>query len=221
MSLAKLQEHFSTDTARHYARVVAFAVLGMVLGAIFATEFLPARDAEAPMPVYEPPATTSNAFVLEKSEPLRINIPAVGIEADFEEPLGVNEDRSIEVPDAFDTVGWYQYGPAPGELGPAVVLGHVDSYIGPAVFWSLGELEPGDEIYIDRADGTTATFTVTHLERHEQSGFPTAKVYGDIDHAGLRLITCSGTYQRDVQRYTHNLIVFAQLQEPDTEESDL
>ena len=167
----------------------------------------------------EEPTTTEIAPVLPAAEPIAIDIPAVGIVADFEQPLGVNEDRTIEVPDGFDTVGWYRYGPTPGELGPAVVLGHVDSFEGPAIFFSLGQLSPGDDIFINREDGSRAHFVVTRLERVEQDTFPTAQVYSDIDHAGLRLITCSGTFIHGEQRYTHNLIVFAELVPPAAEET--
>jgi len=151
------------------------------------------------------------AFVLEAAQPQTIRIPAVDIEAPFSAPLGLTATNESEVPDDYESVGWYKFGPTPGELGPAVVLGHVDSYTGPAVFFRLGQLAVGDEIYIDRADGTTTTFVVTELERPRQNEFPTARVYGDIDHAGLRLITCSGTFVRGEQRYTHNLIVYARL----------
>ena len=172
----------------------------------------------SPAPAEEP-TTTETAPVLPASEPIAIDIPAVGIVADFEPSLGVNENRTIEVPDGFDTVGWYRYGPTPGELGPSVVLGHVDSFAGPAVFFSLGQLSPGDDIFIDREDGSSVHFVVTRLEQVEQDTFPTAQVYGDIDYAGLRLITCSGTFIRGEQRYTHNLIVFAELVPPASEET--
>ena len=154
---------------------------------------------------------TDVEYALPAALPHTIRIPTVGIEADFEAPLGVNPDQTIAVPDGFDTVGWYQYGPTPGELGPAVVLGHVDSFAGPAVFFSLGQLDVGDDIFIDRADGSTAQFVVTRMLREAQDNFPTAAVYGDLDYAGLRLITCSGEFIRGEQRYTHNLIVFAKL----------
>ena len=135
----------------------------------------------------------------------------MGINTSFEGALGLNSDQTIAVPDSYDEVGWYQYGPTPGEIGPSVVLGHLDSFAGPAVFFPLGQVVPGDKIYIDRADGTRVTFVVDRLERHEQSGFPTEKVYGDLDYAGLRLITCSGAFDRGQQVYSHNLIVFARL----------
>lgn len=92
-----------------------------------------------------------------------------------------------------------------------MILGHVDSKAGPAVFWSLGVLKPGDEVFVDRTDGSVARFVVTELRRVDQDEFPTRDVYGDIDHAGLRLITCSGTYDRGKARYSHNLIVYAKL----------
>lgn len=159
----------------------------------------------------EPVVATSTADGLPESPPVRVRIPSVGIDAAFEGALGLNPDQTIEVPDSFTEVGWYGYGPTPGEFGPAVILGHVDSFRGPAVFWSLGQVEVGNEIFVEREDGTTARFVVTELRRVDQDEFPTRDVYGDIDHAGLRVITCSGIYERGVQRYSHNLIIFARL----------
>ncbi len=193
-------------------RIVAWGLL-VVLGLLllwagyraFAVPVSP-ESSEAPVVV-----ATSSAVALGKSLPVRVRVPAVGIDATFASPLGLNPDQTIEVPESFTQVGWYGYGPTPGEFGPAVILGHVDSYRGPAVFWSLGQLEVGNDILVDREDGTVARFTVTELRRVDQDEFPTRDVYGDIDHAGLRLITCSGTYDRGVQRYSHNLIVFARL----------
>ena len=206
-----------TWSARHYRPVVAFCV-GLVLAVLLANvsgvpiqEWRTQPSATSSAAVVEPTAPTSTQLILPAAAPERLHIPRLALTATFTEALGLNEDRTIEVPESFASVGWYRYGPTPGELGPAVVLGHVDSYRGPAVFYSLGQLRPGDEIRIDRADGTTATFAVTRLARHAQSAFPTAAVYGDIDHAGLRLITCSGTYDRGTLRYSHNLIVYAEL----------
>jgi sortase (surface protein transpeptidase) len=150
---------------------------------------------------------------LTEAMPTKLTIPKLNIETTFEEPLGLASDGAIEIPDSYTQVGWYEHGPTPGEYGPAVILGHVDSVSGPAVFFSLGQLEAGDDITIDRADGRVAHFKVEKLERYEQTAFPTAKVYGDIDHAGLRLITCSGFFKKGEQRYTHNLVVYAKLVE--------
>lgn len=199
---------------RHHLRVVAFLVFGISLGALITFEYQGlTRTPPTPPAAYEAPAGDIEVVgeVMEEAAPVSLSIPKLNIETTFEAPLGLNADRSIEVPDSYEQVGWYQYGPTPGELGPAVVLGHVDSVDGPAIFFSLGQLEPGDSVFVEREDGMTAEFEVTRLERHEQSGFPREKVYGDIDHAGLRLITCSGFFDRGEQRYSHNLIVFARL----------
>ena len=190
---------------------VAVLCVGVMLGVML----LVARPAEAP--VVPAPAvavdmgTTTDADVLPRALPTTLRIAKINLEASFVAPLGLEASGEVSVPDSFTDVGWYQYSPTPGELGPAVVLGHVDSVKGPAVFFSLGQLEPGDEVLIDRADGNTARFLVERLERYEQVAFPTQAVYGNIDHAGLRLITCSGTYERGRDRYTHNLVVYARL----------
>lgn len=151
--------------------------------------------------------------VMDESLPTKLRIPSVNIDTLFSAPLGLEPSGEVMVPEGYDEVGLYRNGPTPGELGPAVVLGHVDSVDGPAVFFSLGQLKEGDDIYVDRVDGTTAHFKVTELRRIKQSDFPTRDVYGDLDHAGLRLITCTGIFNQGAQRYSHNLIVFAKAVE--------
>lgn len=216
MQLRKFTTAINT-TSSTLLRQGAVFVLGilLVIGLSWFMALAPISTSEPAVPVDGIEKTdlvvSSSTLRLPESEPVRLSIPAAGITTDFSEPLYVEDNGEIEVPDSFTTVGYYGYGPTPGELGPAVVLGHVDSYQGPAVFWTLGQVNPGDLIEIERADGEIAVFAVTRLERHLQSGFPTEQVYGDIDHAGLRLITCSGTYDRGRERYTHNLIVFAEL----------
>ncbi len=216
--MAKLIKQLQAGYKRHYRAVVAF-VVGIIIATSygFSVERLGnGSDVVVPLDSVEEMAVeevSSSTPGLPSSPPQLLRIPAVGIEAEFEGSLGLNYDGTVEVPDSFEEVGWYKHGPTPGELGPAVILGHVDSYQGPAVFYSLGQLEPGDEILIDREDGATAKFVVTKLSRHEQAGFPTAQVYGDIDHAGLRLITCTGVYSHATMRYSHNLIVFAEMVE--------
>jgi sortase (surface protein transpeptidase) len=144
---------------------------------------------------------------------MQLSIPSVNISAPFEAPLGLTERGTVAIPEAYTTVGWYKYGPTPGALGPSVVLGHVDSVDGPAVFFSLGQVNIGDNILIDREDGSTVVFEITELERIRQGDFPTQKVYGNIPYAGIRLITCTGIYDKGVQRYSHNLIVYGTLKE--------
>lgn len=143
--------------------------------------------------------------------PARLTIPSLNIEANFGPTLGLTINQEVEVPDDFAEVGWYQYSPVPGDQGPAVVLGHVDSRTGPAVFFSLGQLDNGEEVVIQRSDGSEVVFEVTGSEVYGQDSFPTELVYGDIDHSGLRLVTCSGWYNRDEGRYSHNRVIYAKL----------
>jgi sortase (surface protein transpeptidase) len=157
------------------------------------------------------PTTTIEGPILAKSAPIRLRIPSVSIDAPFTAPLGLETNGEVAVPDSDTEVGWYKHSPTPGEVGPAVILGHVDSKTGPAVFFYLGQLDEGDDVFVDRTDGTTAHFKVESLERPKQSEFPTEKVYGNINYAGLRLITCSGIYLKGTQRYTNNLVVYARL----------
>jgi len=211
-------------TTRHYIRVVAFVVLGMSVGALITNEFInPSTyiiDNVREIPVEESvTALGQDAYTISESKPMMLKIPSIGLQTTFEAPLGLNADRSVQVPKSFEKVGWYKYSPTPGELGPAVILGHVDSYQGPAVFFSIGQLKQGDPIEITREDGSVATFLVTGIGRYEQEGFPTELVYGNIDHAGLRLVTCSGTFDHGTQRYSHNTVVYAELEEPEEETS--
>lgn len=126
--------------------------------------------------------------------------------------LGLDAASALEAPADFAVAGWFIHAPTPGELGPAIIAGHVDSKRGPAVFFRLHRLVPGDEIRVERADGRTAVFRVVAVERHAKEAFPTAAVYGDTDHAALRLITCGGAFDRASDHYRENLIVFARLE---------
>lgn len=144
------------------------------------------------------------------SEPVELRIPKLSIKTNFVQ-LGLQDNGEIEVPEGYTEVGWYTKGPTPGANGPAIVLGHVDSKNGPGVFYSLGQLAPGDTIDIDRADGTTATFKVLTSEHYDRDAFPSMKVYGNIGYPGLRLITCSGTYSHTVHEYDKVLVVYAEL----------
>ena len=124
-------------------------------------------------------------------------------------PLGLEENGAMETPDPADA-GWYSRGPSPGALGPAVITGHV-TWNGPAVFYRLGTMRRGDQVSVTRKDGKTVVFTVTRVARFSKSRFPSQAVYGPIDHAGLRLITCGGTYDAARHKYRDNVVVFAKL----------
>ncbi|TDD67902.1 class F sortase [Actinomadura darangshiensis] len=147
---------------------------------------------------------------LAASPPVRITIPAIDVAAPTT-GLALKADRSLEVPHGATKVGWYTGAPTPGELGPAVLAGHVTWDGDPAVFFHLGDLHPGDTVKVDRRDGVTAVFRVTGVKQTAKNAFPTKDVYGYIGHAGLRLITCGGTYVQQQRRHLDNVIVFAEL----------
>ena len=149
-------------------------------------------------------------LVLPESDPVTLSIPRIGAHAGFVE-LGLNKDGTMEVPTKGTDAGWFSRAPAPGALGPAVIAGHVRWKGAPGVFSRLGTMRRGDRVSVTRKDGRTAVFTVSRVARFSKSQFPSRAVYGAIDHAGLRLITCAGTYDAASQRYSDNVVVFARL----------
>jgi hypothetical protein len=124
--------------------------------------------------------------------------------------LGLESDGTLEVPPDGTVAGWFTGAPTPGELGPAVIAGHVD-WMGPAIFHDLLLVVPGDLIEVERADGSTAVFNVTEVGQYPKNQFPTQAVYGPVDFAGLRLITCGGVFDEAVGHYDDNVVVFAEL----------
>jgi sortase (surface protein transpeptidase) len=125
------------------------------------------------------------------------------------ESLGLAGDGTVQVPRDSRDAGWYDLGPTPGDVGPAVVLGHLDWYNGPAVFARLATLRAGDQVFVDRADGSQARFLVDRLATFSVDSFPTEQVYGATPDPTLRLITCGGTFSRSQNRYLSNVVVFA------------
>lgn len=148
--------------------------------------------------------------VLAAPAPIAISIPAMGLEQPLVS-LGLEPDGSMEVPRAFDAVGWFRRGPRPGENGPAVIAGHVDSKTGPAAFYRLSELEAGDEVRVTREDGSVARFVVEDSQRFAKRSFPTERVFGPTAGPELRLVTCTGAFDRSRRSYVENLVVFATL----------
>ena len=210
---------------RHYVRVVAFVTMGVSLGVLLILHAYPylevrqivERDGNV-TPEFDQATTSEEVYALSREWPIELRIPKLDIDTTFETPLELSADGSVGVPKGYDTVGWYKLGATPGEKGTASILGHVDSYKGAAVFYHLGQLAPGDRIFVKRKDGTEAEFAVEYYERYKQSEFPNEKVYAPTPYPSLRLITCSGIYEKGVARYTHNLVVYARLIEPETTE---
>lgn len=165
----------------------------------------PVRPSKSPDPAVNGP-------VLRRSRPVRIDIPAIGVHSPMLQ-LGVTAG-AVEVPSGstYNEAGWYRYSPTPGSVGPAVILGHVDSELwGPSVFFRLGDLRPGDKVFVTRADGLVAVFRVSGVRRFPKVHFPTQLVYGNTDFAALRLITCGGSFDWSTGHYRDSIIVFASL----------
>jgi predicted ATPase/sortase (surface protein transpeptidase) len=144
------------------------------------------------------PIEAARTATMPASAPVRLQIPAIGVDSELMD-LGLQTDGTLEVPPSGFPAGWYTGAPTPGELGPAIIAGHVDWAGQPGVFFELRELAAGDEILVTRQEGSTATFRVTRVEQFDKDSFPTQAVYGDLDHAGLRLITCGGAFDRQAR----------------------
>ncbi|MGN9909644.1 class F sortase [Phytohabitans sp. LJ34] len=149
---------------------------------------------------------------LDRSAPTKIVIPSINLRAALD-TVGLRPDGTIETPpyERAHRAAWYRLGPAPGERGASVLVGHVDSKKAVAVFWYLTRIAPGDEIQVTREDRRTALFTVTSIEEFAKTAFPTARVYADPDTPQLRLVTCGGRWDPVRGEYPDNVIVFATL----------
>ena len=155
-------------------------------------------------------ATPSDAAPMARSWPVAVRIPAIGVDSTLIS-LGLRADGTLQVPASGFPAGWYTGAPTPGERGPAIIVGHVDWGGDAGVFYRLHDLSPDDEITVTRADGSTATFRVTSVAQFPKNRFPTALVYGNLDYAGLRLITCGGSFDQRAHSYEADTVVFAKL----------
>jgi hypothetical protein len=142
--------------------------------------------------------------------PIRITIPKIQVDSALD-PLGRAADGTVEVPKRWEVAGWYALGPRPGDPGSAVILGHVDSTSGPAVFYRLRELRRGDEIDVRRADGSVVRFVVERTALYDKQHFPTDAVYYPTLAPALRLVTCGGRFDFSTGHYRSNVIVFATI----------
>jgi Sortase domain len=145
------------------------------------------------------------------AKPVWVSIPAIGIKKTSLIHLGLTKSGALQVPKTATVAGWFTGGPRPGATGSAVIAGHVDSKTGPGIFFWLRALKPGDKVYVGRADGTMAVFTVTRVHRYAKDKFPTEAVYGAVPDPELRLITCGGIFDRSLGSYLSNVVVFARL----------
>lgn len=145
---------------------------------------------------------------LRSAPPVSLTIPKLDLSVDLER-LTLDDAGALIPPQDFARAGWYVDSAVPGDVGPAVIAGHVDSRDGPAVFYDLRELAHGDVVDVAREDGTTARFTVLGTEQYPKDEFPTQAVYGPTPDAELRLITCGGVFDRAARSYRDNVVVYA------------
>jgi hypothetical protein len=175
---------------------------------------LPPQPAAVAAPLDSPAQVArARAYALSRSRPVRVDIPRLGVHADVVK-VGVTSHGSLEAPplDRAMSVGWYRLGPTPGEPGAAVVLGHVDAdSVGPAVFYRLGELEPGDRLSVTRSDGSHAIFTVTGGASYPKNHLPYGRIFAGLDYPALRLVTCGGRFNEHKRTWENNLVVYAIL----------
>jgi len=145
-----------------------------------------------------------------RSTPVELSIPAIGLSVSLS-TLGLNSDGTVQVPTDIRQPGWYRLGPTPGQLGSAVILGHVDSYQGPAVFFQLRKLVAGDQVDVGLADGVTTVFQVTSVAVYSKQAFPDQQVYGSHGYSALQLITCGGVFDSQTGHYLSNIVVYSSL----------
>jgi hypothetical protein len=139
-------------------------------------------------------------------EPIAISIPAIGVES-LLLAAGTLDDGSIDVPRDPSTAAWFTGGPRPGDRGPAVIVGHVDSKRGPCVFWRLHELPVGAVVTVETTTGPVE-FVVESVEQYPKDQFPTHDVYGAVPRPALRLVTCGGSFDRSIGHYRDNIVAY-------------
>jgi len=157
------------------------------------------------------PVTAGRApLVVAGSVPVSLRIPAMGVSVSLSK-LGLNADNSPQVPVRYQEPGWFKLGPAPGMMGSAVILGHVDDKKGPAVFFKLGTLRAGYAVDVSLANGSVAHFAVKAVETYLKAQFPSQKVYGPHGFRGLQLVTCGGNFDKTTGHYLSNVVAFTSL----------
>jgi len=166
------------------------------------------RRRPKPKPKPEPERDLRIRIDRNAASPIAVSVPSVGISAPVI-PLGLQSNGEIEVPSDFSDAGWREAGPEPGERGAAMMTAHVDSRSGPAAFYTLKNVERGNEIRVRRKDGSTVVFSAQRVETVAKDSFPTRRVYGKTSLPTLRLVTCGGPFNSATRHYRDNIIVYA------------
>jgi hypothetical protein len=195
------------------------AALLLVLGA--GALALGLRGSDHPLPPPAPSRAALKARVVappmvatlatSRSAPVSLRIPALGLSVNLGPTLGLNFDGTVQVPTGTAQPGWFQPGPSPGQTGSAVILGHVDSYQGPGIFFQLRTLAAGDQVDVTLADGVVTEFTVNTVAMYSKAQFPAQRVYGSHGSSALQLVTCGGVFDHQTGSYLSNIVVYTSL----------
>ncbi|PSO43790.1 class F sortase [Candidatus Saccharibacteria bacterium QS_8_54_8] len=164
-------------------------------------------------PTTTPSTQPADRINLKPSRPVHLRIPAIDVDSSVTK-IGKNPDGTIKVPEGadYDKPAWYKHSPRPGQVGPTMIEGHVDSAEGGAsVFFRLAQLTPGDKIYVKRADGKVIIYQTGRVREYKKNNFPSEAVYGHTEQPTLRLVTCGGQFLQDIQEYESNTVVFATI----------
>ena len=176
----------------------------------------PSAAASAPRPPVAQalPAVAPGRLTSTTAPPIRLQIPAIHVSTKIVDE-GLDADGALQVPPLTDAgvheAGWYDLGPAPGQVGSAIIVGHVDSYQAPGVFYDLGSLAPGNLVEVTLANGETVHFTVTSVQEYPKAHFPASEVYGPEPYQALRLITCGGAFDEATGHYLSNIVAYARM----------
>jgi Sortase domain len=198
------------------ARLAGLAGVVLIIAGAVAIGITIAAQVHAP----QPSPAAAGAIVgdghgpsLPRSVPVSVEIPAIGVHSKLLR-LGVSSSGAIRVPSLYtgaSEAAWYKYSATPGQIGASVIEGHVDTYQGPAVFFRLGALAPGDTVDVKLTDGIMAVFRVTGVREYVKSHFPAKVIYGSTGYAALHLITCGGAFDYATRNYLSSIVVFASL----------
>jgi hypothetical protein len=197
------------------ARIAGLAGVLLIMAGVTAAGIAVASQVHAPQPSSSAAGGIGGHHgpSLQRSLPVAVDIPAIGVHSRLLH-LGVDSRGAIAVPPLFtraNEAAWYKYSATPGQIGASIIVGHVDTVAGPAVFFRLGALRPGNRVDVTLADGVTAIFRVTGVREYRKSRFPAKTVYRATHFAALHLITCGGAFDYSTRNYLSSIVVFASL----------
>ncbi|MGW2663828.1 class F sortase [Nocardia tengchongensis] len=200
----------SAKATRRRPLAAVAAVLAVTAALVTGCGSSGGTDAPSSTKVAPTTLAVKTAASITRSTPVSFSIPSINVAGSLIS-VGLNADGSVQVPADYQQAGWYQQGPAPGEQGSSVILGHVDSYQGPGVFFTLKKVKKDDMIDVTRADGKVAHFKVTDVRMYLKSEFPDQTVFGPRGGATLQVVTCGGDFDKNAKSYLSNVVVFSSL----------